>query len=76
MHLGTQGTVAEESGQVQNPPFSALIPNLGRRLKIIAKFTRLIAFFANPSKPRLHLDQPISPIITTISLGVPENRGS
>ena len=56
-------TVDEESSQVQNPPFSALIRNLGRRLKITARFTGPSAFFAKPSKPGLCLESPVSPII-------------
>ena len=46
-----------------NRLFSALIPNLGCRFKITASFVGLIAFFAEPYKPRLGFESPVSAII-------------
>ena len=46
-----------------NRLLSALIPNLGCRFKITASFVGLIAFFAEPYKPRLGFESPVSAII-------------
>ncbi|SRR5712691_6941225 len=50
------GPVFGSSGHGGNRPESALISNLGGYRKITARFVRLIAFFAEPTKPRLRLE--------------------
>jgi hypothetical protein len=47
----------------KNRPESALISNLGGLFKITPRFAGLIAFFAEPSKPGLCPESPVSPIV-------------